>query len=58
MRAQDLLKLHLSAEVPDVSALRPGLDPAVDAAIRRALSKDPSERFATEVAPKLRKLAT
>ncbi|MFL5574511.1 MAG: protein kinase domain-containing protein [Gemmatimonadaceae bacterium] len=45
VRVQDLLKLHLSAEVPDVCAARPELDPAVGAAIRRALAKFPAERF-------------
>ena len=50
VRVQDLLKLHLSAEVPDVSALRPELDPAVGAAIQRALAKYPSDRFPTVAA--------
>ena len=43
---QDLMKMHLNGEVPDVTRLRPGLAPSADAAIRRALSKYPAERFA------------
>ena len=50
VRVQDLLKLHLTAEVPDVSAIRPALDPAVGAAIQRALAKYPSDRFPTAAA--------
>jgi hypothetical protein len=49
-RIQDLLKLHISGEVPDVASLRPGLDPSVNDAIRRALSKWPSERFGSSTA--------
>ncbi len=47
VRVQDLLKMHLSADMPDLTSIRPGTDATVDAAIRRALSKDPTERFAT-----------
>ena len=49
-RIQDLLKLHISGDVPDVTTLRPGLDPSVNHAIRRALSKWPSERFGSATA--------
>ncbi|HEX6057886.1 MAG TPA: serine/threonine-protein kinase [Gemmatimonadaceae bacterium] len=49
-RIQDLLKLHMSGDVPDVATLRPGLDPSVNDAIRRALSKWPSERFGSSTA--------
>ncbi|HEX2779930.1 MAG TPA: serine/threonine-protein kinase, partial [Gemmatimonadaceae bacterium] len=47
---QDLLRMHLSAEVPPVSYLRPGLPEGVDDALRRALAKDPSHRFSTTTA--------
>jgi hypothetical protein len=49
-RIQDLLKLHISGEVPDVATLRPGIEPHVNDAIRRALAKWPSERFGTAAA--------
>ena len=45
VKVQDLLKLHLSAEVPKASALRGGLEPHVDAAIQRAMAKNASDRF-------------
>ncbi len=47
-RRSELLRAHLLEDVPDPTALRPGLwvDPALDALIRRALHKTPSERFA------------
>ena len=45
VRVQDLLALHLSAEVPSLSAIRRDVDLAADAAIARALAKYPSERF-------------
>jgi serine/threonine protein kinase/ribosomal protein L40E len=38
-RVEDLLTLHLSAEIPDITAIRPGLPASTDAALRRALSK-------------------
>ena len=47
---QDLLRMHLSAEVPPVSYLRPGLPEGVDDALRRALAKDPSHRFSSVTA--------
>jgi hypothetical protein len=49
-RIQDLLKLHISGDVPDVATLRPGIEPHVNDAIRRALAKWPSERFGTATA--------
>jgi len=45
VKVQDLLKLHLSAEVPKASALRPGLEPYTDAAIQRAMAKNAADRF-------------
>jgi serine/threonine protein kinase len=47
---------HRSADPPSVQARRPDVPPALDAVVRRALSKDPSERhqspgeFGTEAA--------
>jgi ribosomal protein L40E len=46
-RVEDLLTLHLSAEMPDITAIRPGLPASTDAALRRALSKLSSERFSS-----------
>jgi ribosomal protein L40E len=46
-RVEDLLTLHLSAEMPDITAIRPALPVSTDAALRRALSKLSSERFST-----------
>ena len=46
-RVEDLLTLHLSAEMPDITAIRPGLPASMDAALRRALGKLSSERFST-----------
>lgn len=45
VKVQDLVKLHLSAEVPKASSLRAGLEPFVDAAIQRAMSKNAADRF-------------
>ncbi|HET7457329.1 MAG TPA: serine/threonine-protein kinase, partial [Gemmatimonadaceae bacterium] len=45
VRVQDLLALHLTADVPSLSAIRAGIDLSADAAIARALAKYPSERF-------------
>ena len=36
---------HVQAPVPSLAALRPGLPPAVDAVIARAMAKDPAIRF-------------
>ena len=46
-RVEDLLTMHLSAEMPDITAIRPELPASTDAALRRALSKSASERFST-----------
>ena len=46
-RMQDLLRMHLSAEVPPLSYSRPGLPEGVDEALRRALAKDPAQRFSS-----------
>ena len=46
-RVEDLLTMHLSAEMPDITAIRPELPASTDAALRRALSKLSSERFST-----------
>src|SRR5579862_2136443 len=45
VKVQDLVKLHLSAEVPRASSLRTGLEPHIDAAIQRAMSKNAAHRF-------------
>ncbi|MFL5562431.1 MAG: protein kinase domain-containing protein [Gemmatimonadaceae bacterium] len=49
-QVQDLLRMHLSAEMPPLSHSRPGLPEGVDEALRRALSKDPAQRFSTVTA--------
>ena len=41
-----LMRLHLDAEPPRVRSLRPDLSPGFEAAIARALAKDPLDRFA------------
>jgi hypothetical protein len=46
-RVEDLLTLHLSAEMPDITAIRPALPSTTDAALRRAMAKLSSERFST-----------
>ena len=40
-----ILAKHLQAPVPDLTILRPGLSPAAQATMRRALAKVPVERF-------------
>lgn len=49
-RVQELLLMHLQSEVPPLSRARPGLPDSVDAALRRALAKDPSQRFSSVTA--------
>ncbi|GAC1480937.1 MAG: hypothetical protein NVS1B4_26140 [Gemmatimonadaceae bacterium] len=49
-RLQDLLRLHLSGEIPKPSLFRVGLSEDADAAIVRALAKDPKERFSSTAA--------
>lgn len=44
-QVQDLLRMHLSAEMPPVANVRSGLPAGVDHALRRALAKDPAQRF-------------
>jgi serine/threonine protein kinase len=50
VKVQDLVKLHLSADVPKASALRAGLEPHVDAAIQRAMAKNAADRFPSATA--------
>jgi serine/threonine protein kinase len=50
VKVQDLMKLHLTAEVPAASAIRNGLGSHVDAAIRRAMSKRGVDRFPSATA--------
>ncbi|WP_328475673.1 diguanylate cyclase [Actinoplanes sp. NBC_00393] len=40
-----LLRLHLTAPVPDLSELVAGLDPALAAVVTRLLAKDPDDRY-------------
>ena len=49
-RVQDLLRMHLSAEMPPLSHARTGLPATADEALRRALAKDPNFRFSTVTA--------
>jgi serine/threonine-protein kinase len=44
---QDLLKMHLLEEPPDLTAKRPDLPAGVAAAIRRGMSKEPADRYGT-----------
>ena len=44
---QDLMRLHLSEQVPRAAALRKEISPAMDAALRRAMAKTPELRFPT-----------
>ena len=41
----ELLRLHLTAPVPDLIELCPGLDPAMAAVVTRLLAKDPDDRY-------------
>ena len=45
-----LIRQHLSAPVPDVARLRPGVGAATSGVLKRALAKSPEERFATATA--------
>ena len=47
---QDLLDMHSAGAIPDLVVVRPGSSSAAAAAIRRAMAKDPSERFTTATA--------
>ncbi|HEY3288044.1 MAG TPA: protein kinase [Gemmatimonadaceae bacterium] len=42
---QELLRMHLNEEPPSLDTVRKGLPSRVAAAIRRAMSKEPSDRF-------------
>jgi serine/threonine-protein kinase len=55
-----LLWAHMTDAPPSLSALRPGLPPAVDAVIARAMAKSPDERYGTcgQFAAALRKALT
>ena len=44
-RVQDLLKLHLTADVRNASSIKASLPPFVDLAIKRAMHKNASARF-------------
>ncbi|WP_280437787.1 serine/threonine-protein kinase, partial [Nocardia carnea] len=41
----ELIQAHLTAPVPRLSRIRPGLPPALDEVMARALAKNPAERF-------------
>src|SRR5687768_13949581 len=45
--AQSLVAQHVAAHVPSARALRPVVSPELDAAIQRAMAKQPVDRFAT-----------
>jgi serine/threonine protein kinase len=47
-RRSELLRAHLFEKPPEMHAVRPGLsvDPVLEGIVRKALSKDPAERFA------------
>ena len=47
---QDLVKLHIGGDIPDITRLRPGLDPSVNDAIGRALAKFSHERYGSATA--------
>jgi eukaryotic-like serine/threonine-protein kinase len=44
---ESVIYQHIGAEPPSVCALRPGVPPAVDRVIRRALAKIPADRFSS-----------
>lgn len=43
----EIMKLHMEAQVPSVSAMRPDVPPFLDAAIHRACAKQRDDRFAS-----------
>ena len=49
-QVQDLLRMHLSAAMPPLTHYRTGLPEGVDDALRRALAKDPAQRFSSVTA--------
>src|SRR5438093_10889053 len=46
-RAESIVRQHLAAAPPRVSAMRAAVPPAIEEAIARALAKTPADRFAT-----------
>jgi tRNA A-37 threonylcarbamoyl transferase component Bud32/tetratricopeptide (TPR) repeat protein len=44
-----VVRQHLTADAPDLREMRPGVPGPLAATVERALSKDPTERFATAV---------
>jgi serine/threonine protein kinase len=48
--AWDVVMQHLNGPVPSICALRPELPPAYDTFLKRALAKQPADRFQTPVA--------
>src|SRR3989449_8053777 len=46
-RAESIVRQHLAAAPPRVSAMRAAIPPAIEEAITRALAKTPADRFAT-----------
>ena len=45
--ADQMLRMHMTREAPDVTRLRPAVPHGVAAAVARALAKSPEDRFAT-----------
>src|SRR5438445_7551517 len=45
--AESIVRQHLAAAPPQVSAMRAAVSPAIEQAISRALAKTPADRFAT-----------
>ncbi|NNH72577.1 protein kinase [Nocardia uniformis] len=43
----ELIRAHLSQSPPPATALRPGIPPALDSVIARALAKNPNDRYYT-----------
>src|SRR5437667_7050378 len=48
--AESIVRQHLAAAPPRVSAMRAAIPPAIEEAITRALAKTPADRFATAAA--------
>ncbi|MCA8925947.1 MAG: serine/threonine protein kinase, partial [Planctomycetes bacterium] len=45
--AVEIMEMHRSTDTPEVRELRPELSPAVSDVIKRAMAKDPADRFQT-----------
>jgi serine/threonine protein kinase len=45
-----VMMAHANADIPDVSSRNPSLPPAVDRVIRRAMAKDPDDRYPAALA--------